>query len=86
MSRQAAPSDEARWAGKIYGIPASVDDRALIDNKDLLVRAGLVDERGEAKPPAFGEDRLLAAAHQYQLRTDHHRKRPPPFDAPGETP
>jgi multiple sugar transport system permease protein len=44
--------DEARWAGKIYGIPASVDDRALIYNRDLLVRAGLVDEAGRAKPPA----------------------------------
>ncbi|MHC5054522.1 MAG: extracellular solute-binding protein [Planctomycetota bacterium] len=44
--------DEARYGGNIYGIPASVGDRALIYNKDLLVRAGLVDERGEAKPPA----------------------------------
>ena len=26
---------------------------------------------------AFGEERLLALAHQYQLRTDHHLKRPP---------
>ncbi len=27
--------------------------------------------------PAFGEEKLLAAAHQYQLRTDHHMKVPP---------
>ena len=26
--------------------------------------------------PAFGEDRLLAVAHQYQLRTDHHKRMP----------
>jgi aspartyl-tRNA(Asn)/glutamyl-tRNA(Gln) amidotransferase subunit A len=27
--------------------------------------------------PAFGEEKLLATAHQYQLRTDHHTKVPP---------
>ena len=27
--------------------------------------------------PAFGEEQLLAVAHQYQLVTDHHTKRPP---------
>jgi aspartyl-tRNA(Asn)/glutamyl-tRNA(Gln) amidotransferase subunit A len=27
--------------------------------------------------PAFGEEKLLAVAHQYQLRTDFHTKRPP---------
>jgi len=43
--------DEARYQGKVYGIPNSVDDRALLYNKDLLKRAGLVDARGEAKPP-----------------------------------
>jgi aspartyl-tRNA(Asn)/glutamyl-tRNA(Gln) amidotransferase subunit A len=26
--------------------------------------------------PAFGEEKLLAIAHQYQLRTDHHKKTP----------
>jgi len=44
--------DEAQYQGKVYGIPNCVDDRALIYNKDLLLRAGLVDERGEARPPA----------------------------------
>ncbi|MHC4202632.1 MAG: extracellular solute-binding protein, partial [Planctomycetota bacterium] len=43
--------DEARYRGRIYGIPNSVDDRALIYNKDLMVRAGLVDGGGEARPP-----------------------------------
>lgn len=27
--------------------------------------------------PAFGEERLLSVAHQYQLRTDYHTKQPP---------
>ncbi|MBI2200696.1 MAG: extracellular solute-binding protein [Armatimonadetes bacterium] len=34
----------------------SVDDRALIYNKDLLKRAGLVDGRGEAHPPVDWEE------------------------------
>ncbi len=44
--------DEAKQNGKIYGIPTSVDDRALLYNRDLLRRAGLVDASGEARPPA----------------------------------
>jgi multiple sugar transport system permease protein len=43
--------DEATCGGRPYGIPVSVDNRALFYNKDLLKRAGLVDEKGEAKPP-----------------------------------
>jgi aspartyl-tRNA(Asn)/glutamyl-tRNA(Gln) amidotransferase subunit A len=31
--------------------------------------------------PSFGEERLLALAHQYQSRTDHHLKAPPLVDA-----
>ncbi len=43
--------DEACYNGKVYGIPTSVDDRALLYNKDLLKRAGLVDGNGQARPP-----------------------------------
>jgi len=43
---------EGSYQGKTYCIPNSIDSRALIYNKDLLVRNGLVDARGEAKPPA----------------------------------
>ncbi|MGZ5504532.1 MAG: extracellular solute-binding protein, partial [Chthoniobacterales bacterium] len=32
-------------------VPERVDDRALFYNKDLLKRAGFVDEHGEARPP-----------------------------------
>jgi aspartyl-tRNA(Asn)/glutamyl-tRNA(Gln) amidotransferase subunit A len=31
--------------------------------------------------PSFGEERLLAIAHHYQTRTDHHLKTPPLVDA-----
>ncbi len=31
--------------------------------------------------PAFGEERLLSVAHQYQRHTDHHRKAPPSASA-----
>ena len=41
--------DEAKYGGKVFGIPIGVDDRALYYNKDLLQRAGLVDERGQAR-------------------------------------
>ena len=43
--------DEAQYNGSVYGIPTSVDDRALLYNKDLLKRAGFVDGNGEALPP-----------------------------------
>ena len=43
--------EEAHYKGKLYGIPMGTDDRALFYNKDMLIRAGLVDEKGEAKPP-----------------------------------
>ncbi|HTS18524.1 MAG TPA: extracellular solute-binding protein [Verrucomicrobiae bacterium] len=35
----------------VYAIPEKVDNRMLYYNKDLLVRAGFVDEHGEARPP-----------------------------------
>jgi len=52
--------DEGMYQGKTYGIPASIDNRALIYNADLFVRAGIVDEHGNARPPRTWED--LAAA------------------------
>lgn len=50
--------EEAMFDGQIYAIPNSVDDRALFYNKDLLKRAGLVDETGAAKPPRTWEELL----------------------------
>ncbi len=40
----------------VYGIPEKVDNRALFYNKDLLKRAGFVDEHGEARPPKTWEE------------------------------
>ncbi len=40
----------------LYGIPVGADTRALYYNKDLLVRAGYVDARGEARPPQTWEE------------------------------
>ncbi|MGC4031790.1 MAG: extracellular solute-binding protein [Tepidisphaeraceae bacterium] len=48
--------DEASYKGQVYGIPSSNDARALYYNKDLLVRAGLVDEHGQAKPPTTWDE------------------------------
>lgn len=48
--------NEALYEGKVYGIPNSVDARALFYNKDLFRRAGLVDESGEAVPPRNWEE------------------------------
>ena len=47
---------EAQWAGRTYGIPNSLDTRVLFYNEDLLVKAGLVDEQGRAKPPRTWEE------------------------------
>ena len=47
---------EASYHGKLYGVPSSDDCRALYYSKDLLLRAGLVDEKGEAKPPKTWEE------------------------------
>lgn len=43
--------EEAMYKGKVYGIPVGTDDRALYYNKDMLRKKGLVDEKGEARPP-----------------------------------
>jgi len=43
--------DEVIYKNNLYGIPVKADDRILYYNSDLLVRAGLVDKNGNAKPP-----------------------------------
>ena len=43
--------DEVIYNNNLYGIPVKADDRVLFYNSDLLVRAGLVDKNGNAKPP-----------------------------------
>lgn len=58
--------DESVYEGVAYAVPSDIDTRPLFYNKDLLIRAGLVDERGEALPPRTWDDlrhamRLLTA-------------------------
>lgn len=48
--------NEASYDARLFGIPGTNDARALYYNKDLLVRAGLVDAQGQAKPPATWEE------------------------------
>lgn len=63
------PQDYYRpcWAEVVYrdprtgnsavcGIPDGLDDRVLYYNKDLLKRAGFVDEKGDARPPRTWEE------------------------------
>ena len=47
----------------VYGIPDGLDDRVLYYNKDLLKRAGYVDEHGEARPPRTWEELADIAVH-----------------------
>jgi multiple sugar transport system permease protein len=54
---------EATYKNKIYGIPSTVDDRIFYYNKDLLIKEGLVDENGDAKPPRTWEE-----LEEYALR------------------
>ena len=58
---------EGSYKGKVYGIPNSVDNRALYYNKDLLKSAGLVDENGEAVPPRTWRD-----LKEYAVRLTRH--------------
>ena len=43
--------EEATYKGKLYGIPISTDNRALYYNKDMLIKAGYVNDKHEAVPP-----------------------------------
>lgn len=50
-----------KYKNKIYAIPENVTTRALIYNKDMFKKAGLVDEKGEPVPPeTFDELREYA--------------------------
>lgn len=51
------------YHGEIYGINNAAILIGLVYNKDMFVEAGLVDEQGEAKPPAT-IDEMVAYAHR----------------------
>jgi len=42
---------EVTYKGNMYGIPIKADDRFLYFNEDMLIREGLVDKNGDARPP-----------------------------------
>lgn len=44
------------YKGKTYTIPTTATPGGLIYNKDMFVEAGIVDEKGEAKPPETLEE------------------------------
>jgi len=50
--------DECKYQGGVYGIPNYMDDRVLYYNRNLLVRAGFVDDKGAARPPETWEEIL----------------------------
>lgn len=56
----------------IFGIPVGVDVRVLYSNADLLRQEGLVDEKGEPRPPRTWDElrRYAAALTQYNDPND----------------
>ena len=49
------------YSGKTYSLPVSVTTRGLLYNKDMFKKAGIVDKKGNAKPPKnFSELREYA--------------------------
>ncbi len=61
---------ENAWGGKLYMIPMEARTVGLAYNKDLFVAAGIVDENGEAKPPATFEEMVECA----KLLTDESKQ------------
>lgn len=44
--------------GKIYSVPYNVETIGLLYNKDLFKKHGIVDEKGEAKPPVTWDEMI----------------------------
>jgi ABC-type sugar transport system permease subunit/ABC-type glycerol-3-phosphate transport system substrate-binding protein len=58
--------NEAQYKGKTFAIPNNTDVRLLMYNKKLFRDAGIVDAKGEAKPPQTW-DELLADAKKLTI-------------------
>ena len=54
----------------VFAIPSGADDRALYYNKTLFKAAGIVDAKGEAKPPTTWEELLITAKKLTKYNTD----------------
>jgi multiple sugar transport system permease protein len=48
--------DEAVYAGKVYAIPNTTDDRLLYYNEDILRREGFTNPDGTIRPPATWDE------------------------------
>ena len=59
--------EEAVYDGQVYGVPINADNRALVYNRDLFERAGLIYQdgplKGHARPP-----RTWAELEEYALK------------------
>jgi aspartyl-tRNA(Asn)/glutamyl-tRNA(Gln) amidotransferase subunit A len=66
----------AMYLADIYTIPANLAGNCAISIPCGVSKTGLPIGL-QLAGPAFGEERLLAAAHQFQLRTDFHHAAPP---------
>ncbi len=70
----------AMYLGDVYTISAN-----LAGNCAISLPCGFDDDGLpiglQLTGPPFGEQTILAAAHQYQQRTDYHLRMPPGFDA-----
>ena len=71
----------AMYLNDIYSIAAN-----LAGLPGISIPCGFVDEGGKQLPvglqlvgPHFGESRLLSVSHQYQLRTDWHKRVAPGY-------
>lgn len=68
--REANYKDPLTGKSALFAIPASTDDRALFYNKKLLREAGIVDAKGEARPPQTWEELLEDAKKLTVKRAD----------------
>ncbi|MCO6400525.1 MAG: extracellular solute-binding protein [Verrucomicrobia bacterium] len=53
---EAVYRNPATGESNLYGIPSDTDNRALLYNKDILIRNGYTNEFGEARPPRTWEE------------------------------
>jgi multiple sugar transport system permease protein len=59
----------------LFAVPYSTDDRALFYNKEIFRQAGIVDEKGEPKPPKTWEELQELAVKLTERNSDGTYKR-----------
>lgn len=68
--REANYTDPLTGQKGVFAIPSGTDDRALFYNKTLFKEAGIVDEKGEARPPQTWEELEVDAKKLTSLNRD----------------